>query len=338
MEVFLDTCGRRRVKSLFLLYLFVVKAAADCPKPQGKVNIVLTDEALLKNDFPKGSEVTLECANGYVKESGSGVMSCIDDKWGEPDLICQKKDCGPPKPQPNMNFNTSAGTRFGDTIRVTCNKGYRLSGSSYKQCYASGWTGRPKCQIVTCRKPDEVANGRHSWVSQEVPKYGESIQFFCNEGYTLVGKDSILCRETGEYDSQLPACEGAITEDAFTTKTVAPTSTPPAQEASTATDSPTTPSPHRDKSVTTSATPTVSPSVRGGSLTAEGKATTPSVTSVTSSSFQGKHDETVDTNKDIGYMPVIVSVICVVLAVCIIAIFIHKYLLKRKGVANGTYI
>ncbi|XP_035857848.1 complement decay-accelerating factor isoform X3 [Sander lucioperca] len=308
MDVLLDTCGRRRVSSLLLLYLFVVKAAADCPNPHFRENMVPTNTALLMNEFLEDSEVTLECRNGYVLESGSGIMTCVDGNWTEPDLVCKKKDCGLPQPQPNMSFNISAGTLYGDTIKVVCDKGFKLSGSSFKKCYPYGWSGKASCKIVTCAKPGEVANGRSSWDSQDHPKYGESIQYVCNNGYTLIGNDSIVCRETGRYDSQPPACE----------------------EASTSTDSSATPTAHRAKSVTTSATPTASPSVRGGRdiLTAEGTTT---VTSTTSSLFQDKRDDAVDTNKDIGYMPVVVSVICVSLVVCIIVLFLHKFLLKRKG-------
>ncbi|XP_070848588.1 complement decay-accelerating factor isoform X3 [Chaetodon trifascialis] len=208
MEVLRDTCGRRGVGPLLLIYLFVVKAAADCPKPQGTGNIVLTNEALLINNFPEGSVATLECANGYVKETGSGITTCVDGNWTEPDIICIKKDCGPPKPQPNMSFNTSGGTLFGDMITVFCDKGYQISGSSFKWCYATGWSGRAKCKIVTCDRPAEVANGRSSWDSQDVPTYGEIIHYHCNEGYTLVGKDSIVCGESGVYDSQPPECKG----------------------------------------------------------------------------------------------------------------------------------
>lgn len=41
-------------------------------------------------------------------------------------LICfyiTEKDCGQPKPQPNMSFNTSKGTLFGDFAKVICDKG-----------------------------------------------------------------------------------------------------------------------------------------------------------------------------------------------------------------------
>lgn len=68
-----------------------VFSPADCPKPHGGENIVLSNAALLMNQFPEGLDVTLECANGYVKESGSGVTTCADTKWTEPDLVCKSE-------------------------------------------------------------------------------------------------------------------------------------------------------------------------------------------------------------------------------------------------------
>ncbi|XP_033939579.1 complement decay-accelerating factor isoform X1 [Pseudochaenichthys georgianus] len=320
MEVLLDTCGRRTVKVLLLLHLFFAKATADCPKPQPRGDVVLTDNALLMNTFPKGVDVILECANGFVKDSGSGFITCVDDNWTEPDLTCKKKDCGLPPIHPNMSFNTSAGTLFGAVIKVICDKGFQVSGSSFKQCYAIGWIGKAKCEIVTCEIPEKLTKGKSSWDSQDEPMNGDIIEYVCEDGYALIGKNNTKCSETGEYDSPPPTCEGVTAKAITTTEMVTPT--PAAQDSSA------TPTALRDKTVRASTTAAV-----GGGRehsTAEGKATT-TVTSMTSSSFQDKPGEDVDTNQDVGHMPVIISVISVSLAVCIMALFLHKFLLKRKG-------
>ncbi|XP_077948965.1 complement decay-accelerating factor, GPI-anchored isoform X11 [Gasterosteus aculeatus] len=328
MEVLLDTCAQRRVASLLLLILLAVKAAAECSKPEAKENTVLTDQSLLLNTFSEGVEVYFECANGYVVESGSGKITCAQKNWSESDLICKKKDCGFPESRPNMLFDLSTGTLFGNVIRVFCDKGFQLSGSSYKQCYATGWSGSAKCNIVSCDAPPEVPDGRISRDSQDEPKYGEVIEYVCKQGYTLIGNSSIMCGEDGEYDSPAPSCK----EERITTATASPTSTPP-QEVSPSTESPAS---LTDK--TTSATRTVSPSKPGvrGMLTVGSEATTTTETPTTSSSLQEEHGGAVDTHKDIGYTPVIISVICVSLVGCIFALCLHKFLLKRKGSANGT--
>ncbi|KAF3854135.1 hypothetical protein F7725_022190 [Dissostichus mawsoni] len=269
MEVLLDTCGRRTVKVLLLLHLFFAKATADCPKPQTRGDVVLTDDALLMNNFPKGVGVTLECANGFVKDNGSGVITCVDDNWTEPDLTC-KKGLWSPTLLPNMIFNTSTGTLFGALIKVTCDKGFQVSGSSFKQCYALGWVGDAKCEIVTCEIPVKLTKGNSSWDSQDEPMYGEIIHYMCEEGYTLIGKNSIKCSETGEYDSPPPACEGVTAKAITTTEMVTPTPKPPAQDSSA------TPTALRDNTVRTSTTAAASPSVGD------------------------KHDGAVDTNQDVG--------------------------------------
>ncbi|XP_032406402.1 sushi, von Willebrand factor type A, EGF and pentraxin domain-containing protein 1-like [Xiphophorus hellerii] len=63
---------------------------AYCPIPKGGENMVLTDESLLRKDFPEGTNVIYECGNGYEKESGSEIITCIGGNWTEPDLICKK--------------------------------------------------------------------------------------------------------------------------------------------------------------------------------------------------------------------------------------------------------
>ncbi|XP_078139962.1 complement factor H isoform X2 [Centroberyx gerrardi] len=328
MEVSLDTCGRRMVKSLLLLYLFVVRAAADCPKPQGTENIVLTNEALLKNDFPEGSEATFECANGYAFENGSGTATCTNGEWTTPKLNCKKRDCGLPRLQPHMHFVVTEGTLFGASLQVYCDEGYRLSGTSYKKCYAAGWSGKAKCGVVTCAKPDEVTNGRNFWDSQTDPIYGDTVQYVCDEGYTLTGNHTIKCSGNGQYNSPPPECNGGT--DIFTT-----VDNFLVTAASTTTDSSATPTTHRDKIITTSSTPTASPPVRGvifpaDILSTEDEITTTRKTPTASPPVQGKHGD-VDTNKDIGYTPVIVSVISIGTVVPIVVFILHHFLLKRKG-------
>ncbi|XP_023180305.1 beta-2-glycoprotein 1-like [Xiphophorus maculatus] len=203
MKILLDT-GRQR--KLLILYLFVGNVAADCPIPQHGENTVLTEESLLKSEFPNGTVITYECRNGYYKVNGTGTMNCVDGKWTEPDIICSKKDCGLLEAQPHMLFNTSEGTQFGAMVKVTCDEGYVIFGSSYRKCLEIGWYGKGDCVLVTCPKLTKVENGEHSWNSDDKPVYQQTINFTCNTGYTMVGTDTIRCTETAEYDYEPPQC------------------------------------------------------------------------------------------------------------------------------------
>ncbi|KAG7326529.1 hypothetical protein KOW79_009930 [Hemibagrus wyckioides] len=202
---------------LLLLLSFVSRGNTDeCPKPVLEGNVVLSDSALLKNNFPDGSVVSLKCATGYKVDEGSSTITCVGGEWSHQELTCKKKDCGPPTPSPNMKFNIPSGTLFGDYVRPYCDRGYYLQGSSYKQCLAFGWTGRSKClckfkmfhPLVTCGKPPEIPNSvivtDHK---KEIMEFEDVIEYRCEDGYTLVGSGSVVCQENGKYSS-LPQCKG----------------------------------------------------------------------------------------------------------------------------------
>ncbi|XP_008319148.1 complement decay-accelerating factor isoform X7 [Cynoglossus semilaevis] len=318
MDVLLDTCGTY----LLLFHLFVLKAAAQCSKHPGGENIVFTRETLLLNDFPEGSEVTFQCASGYTIDSGSGVSKCISGHWSALDLRCKKKDCGLPQPQPHMRFNTSEGTLFGNHLKVTCDEGYQIRGSSFKQCLFSGWFGTSRCEVVTCQKPAVVAHGRSLWDSQDGPRYGENIHYVCNEGYTLVGNSSIRCGKGGDYDSGPPECKvsfvAGTTGDGNTTNTTSAQDVPTISATSQGYE-------------TTTTSGTVPP---GGIVTTDDRTTSKSATSApttTTLSLRGRQDGAVDSSVDMGHVPVVISVISVTLVAIILMFFLHKFLKRRKG-------
>ncbi|XP_007547026.1 complement decay-accelerating factor isoform X2 [Poecilia formosa] len=328
MEVLLDT---RRQRKLLILYLFIGTVAAECSKPEPGMNMILTDESLLKNEFLEGSEVTLQCSNGYENASGSGIMNCIDNKWTEPDLNCKKKDCGLPKAEPHMEFNISQGTLFGSVVKVTCEEGYQISGSSFKHCLPRGWFGKASCNIVTCSKPTEMENGEHSWKSDNKPEYQQTIHFTCKAGYTMLGNQTIQCTKTGKYDSEPPQCIGLTTEGKITTNiiTTAPTTTE--QETSTANGMTVTPTFHKATTVTARPSTNISTLKQGYRIrSSEETNTTPTT------SKKEQNIETLNINKDKGHAAVIISVVVVTIVLCLVAFFLKKFLMRRKGsVGNG---
>ncbi|KAM4613522.1 complement factor H isoform 2-T2 [Polymixia lowei] len=361
MQFLLDTGEWRKVMCLLLLCLLVVRGAADCPIPQTTGNLALTDGALLKNEFPEGIRIEYECAHGYVKENGTGVATCLGGQWTAPDLNCTKKDCGPPREQPHMAFDYSEGTLFGATIRAFCDKGYLLLGTAYKQCYARGWSGRAKCEIVSCDEPRDIDNGRHSWVSQANPTYGKTIQYFCLDDYTLKGNSSIVCGENGLYDSEPPKCEGGkdslTTVDNIATTTVTPSTPPPVKgitttlttrynllltETTTTADTSSTPTPQRDTVTPTSELPStsaVAPSVQvDGDISTTGDGTTTARATAAPPATRGKRLD-VDINKGVGYTIVTLAVVSTVIVVLMVVVLIY-ILVKRKGdrSPNGTVI
>ncbi|KAF5905652.1 complement component receptor 1-like protein, partial [Clarias magur] len=198
---------------LLFLVAFVSRGeAGECLKPELNGNVVFTDSALLKNNFPNGSSVTLECAVGYEVANGSDTVTCQSGNWSEQKLICKKKDCGLPRSTPNLSYSTPDGTLFGAYIKPICDSGYYLQGSSYRQCLASGWTGRSKCLMVTCGKIPEIP---HSIIvskpQKEILAFNDVIEYSCEDTFTLEGNGSVVCQQNGKYSS-LPRCEGKCFE------------------------------------------------------------------------------------------------------------------------------
>ncbi|XP_053354257.1 CUB and sushi domain-containing protein 3 isoform X1 [Clarias gariepinus] len=198
---------------LLFLVAFVSRGeAGECLKPELKGNVVFTDSALLQNNFPNGSDVTLECAIGYEVANGSDTITCLNGKWSDQKLICKKKDCGLPSTTPNLKFDTHEGTLFGAYIKPICDRGYYLQGSSYRQCLATGWTGRSKCLLVTCGKIPEIP---HSIIvskpEKEILEFNDVIEYSCEDAFTLEGNRSVVCQQNRKYSS-LPQCKNKCSE------------------------------------------------------------------------------------------------------------------------------
>ncbi|XP_070301682.1 complement decay-accelerating factor-like isoform X1 [Salvelinus sp. IW2-2015] len=337
--------------------IFITSGNAECPKPQVEGNVVLTNAALVINVFPEGEEATFECANGYLKEQGSERITCASGKWSTLKLTCKKKDCGAPRKIPHLTYEFGEGTLFGASARAICDKGYQLMGPSYRQCYAIGWSGRPRCKVVTCDKPPEIMNGTITEKpGEELPEYGGVIQYSCNEGYTLIGNKSIECNEDGEYNSLPPECKDVndiplkpTATISITTTTVPPTIRdvndiplkPTATISITTTTVPPTirdvnDIPLKPTATISITTTTVPPTIRDVNDIPLKPTATISITTTTvpptirvsgRNNGIGEHD----TNAATGNAAVVISVISTVIVALIIVLFKLYHCYKRKG-------
>ncbi|XP_077581536.1 complement decay-accelerating factor, GPI-anchored [Stigmatopora nigra] len=281
----------------FCSYTLVWRSEAECPRPQRGNTSVLAEEVYLMNQFPEGTNVTLVCRIGLVKRPSSDAIFCKNGSWTPIEIICEKFNCEVPRPRPNMIFNTTGGTLFGDVAKVTCEKGYQMRGTSYWQCYRNGWVGKSQCLIRKCKLPLNVDNGMHFWASSDPPTYGESVKYQCDKGYVLTGNATIQCSETGGYDSPPPECKDISTS-------ASPTST-----ASTSSPSSTEAAAPKDKIITHH----------------------PEVTM-----RQEIHDKARHRNKDFDYLLVIVGVVFLSIVGSIGAICLHRHFFKRKGSYNTS--
>ena len=61
--------------------------------------------------------------------------------------------------------------------------------------------------MVTCNVIQPPLNGEI--INLTIPyKYNENIRFRCNEGYKLIGSNTLKCLANGEWLGHMPTCEG----------------------------------------------------------------------------------------------------------------------------------
>ncbi|KAJ8360385.1 hypothetical protein SKAU_G00169100 [Synaphobranchus kaupii] len=208
MPRFWDSCSHL-VSTLFLWLLLVDCGKAQCQLPVLGLGLELTDDSAGKDTFPEESSVTLQCSRGFSKASGSGDIFCFNGEWEPPKLQCKKKSCGSPGELLNGKFNTPDGNEFGATAYASCNRGFIILGTAYRQCFEFGWNNKiPICEIVKCQDPPTIVNGKLSIPpKKEFPEFRDIIAYTCNKNYNLVGGSQIVCNEHGTYNGTIPQCK-----------------------------------------------------------------------------------------------------------------------------------
>ncbi|XP_062314917.1 membrane cofactor protein-like isoform X2 [Osmerus eperlanus] len=194
---------------LCLAYMVGTVQAQACSKPKLEPehpNTVLSPGDIGKETFEDGSEVTIQCHIGHVREGGSPTITCTNGQWSTLTMTCKRKNCGSPGEILNGQFNIDNGTEFGDITVAKCNTGYKLIGSARRQCMDGGWSGRiPTCEVSKCGPAPQVVNGKPS-SNEESYDYDAVIRYNCNPGFTLKGSKSILCKGDEVFEPAPPQC------------------------------------------------------------------------------------------------------------------------------------
>ncbi|XP_048409358.2 sushi, von Willebrand factor type A, EGF and pentraxin domain-containing protein 1-like [Stegostoma tigrinum] len=149
-----------------------------------------------------GSNVTFYCDIGY-KITGRDYRQCTADGWDGEAPSCDPITCGNPGEILNGYYMTPNET-VGNKVFFYCDFGYKIVGSDYQQCTAEGWAGDvPSCEPITCGNPGTILNGYYNAPNKTV---GNKATFYCDIGYTMLGKDYRKCTTEG-WDGEVPSCE-----------------------------------------------------------------------------------------------------------------------------------
>ncbi|XP_028670627.1 LOW QUALITY PROTEIN: seizure protein 6 homolog [Erpetoichthys calabaricus] len=174
-------------------------------------------------DLIRGTVVTYQCEPGY-DIIGSDILTCQWDlSWSNIPPSCQKiLSCTNPGEIAN-GVRMVSDQRFvvGSQVQYSCSEGYQLEGSSSITCYSRDtgtpkWSDRmPKCVLKyePCSNPGVPENGYQTLYKHRY-HVGETLRFFCYEGYELIGEVTITCVEghPSQWNSPPPFCKVAYEE------------------------------------------------------------------------------------------------------------------------------
>ncbi|OCT85434.1 E-selectin [Xenopus laevis] len=153
------------------------------------------------------STCSFTCAEGYNLVGLSEVQCLASGEWMSPPPICEVVQCTSLNNPENGWVKCEEKPHYKSKCTYACAEGYKLSGSSERQCLASGkWTSSvPTCEVVQCETLKQPENGFVK--CPENPEYNSTCSFTCAEGYNLVGLSEVQCLASGEWMSPPPICK-----------------------------------------------------------------------------------------------------------------------------------
>ena len=161
------------------------------------------------NTLTVGSKAAYSCDQSY-ELIGKPIRECLNTaRWSGTEPLCSQLECPPPNSIDHGTIISNART-VGQVIRYNCDEGYRLQGISFRLClHQKMWSGLdPMCVPVKCQSPSPLNHGQIVNLESEY-KFGDIIQYECNEGYNLIGEAERECTSQGSrgrWSSIAPTC------------------------------------------------------------------------------------------------------------------------------------
>ncbi|XP_078575446.1 sushi, von Willebrand factor type A, EGF and pentraxin domain-containing protein 1-like isoform X3 [Branchiostoma floridae x Branchiostoma japonicum] len=164
----------------------------------------VTNGEVQGNDFTYEQSVVYTCNKGY-KIEGASRRTCGEDRqWSEEEPQCLAVSCGKPEAPTNSLIKGTDFT-YGNSVSYSCTSGFKLHGGKTRMCQANQtWSGQtPICAPVNCGQPGEVLNG---YLKGSDFTYQQSVVYYCEEGYNLVGEGRRTCKEDRKWSGEEPQC------------------------------------------------------------------------------------------------------------------------------------
>ncbi|XP_053325780.1 E-selectin [Spea bombifrons] len=164
-------------------------------------------------NFTYNSSCKFTCPDGFVL-NGSDTIHCTTlGEWTDDIPHCEAVTCPAllVPPQASMDCDDEFGKfKYNSRCSFRCNEGFILTGSESIQCFSHGsWSSHtPTCQAISC--PDISVPEQASMDCED--EFGEfklnsNCSFKCNEGFILVGSESLQCSSIGSWSFDIPTCQ-----------------------------------------------------------------------------------------------------------------------------------
>ncbi|XP_015415483.1 PREDICTED: complement factor H [Myotis davidii] len=168
----------------------------ECIVPDIDPNLIAQPQ---KEKYVIGDVLRFSCRNRLLTLVGPDSLQCYHFGWSRNPPTCKEEvqPCDQPPRLPNGKVaNTPKGEYgHGEVVEYVCNPRFLMKGARKIQCVDGEWTPLPVCveENSTCGDVPELDHGEV--VSPTRPSYyhGESVEFTCGEGFTMIGDSSVTC-------------------------------------------------------------------------------------------------------------------------------------------------
>ncbi|XP_051891028.1 sushi, von Willebrand factor type A, EGF and pentraxin domain-containing protein 1-like [Pristis pectinata] len=158
-----------------------------------------------------GMVAKYSCSAGYSLIGANRLVCTKAGEWNNTPPTCKAVLCQPPDLPADSLIEAGFGPTYtyGETISYSCAEGFQMIGKSEIECRENNTfvPGPPSCLPVQCHRPEQIANGQIEAGFGPTYTYGETISYSCAEGFQMIGKSEIECRENNTFVPGPPSCK-----------------------------------------------------------------------------------------------------------------------------------
>ncbi|XP_074599760.1 CUB and Sushi multiple domains furrowed isoform X2 [Brevipalpus obovatus] len=182
----------------------------DCGQPE-----IPPETEVTGDQYTINSVVEYKCKPGHKQLSGDRKRKCgTDGKWDGIVPTCRYIDCGRVQTIFKGEVKYLEGQSYlGSQISYSCSPGYKLKGTSVRECADDGkWTDTtPKCEEIRCLPPEKPKNSSVVYSGNDRStsdsfKVGSTVQYRCASGHIVSGESLRTCEADGKWSGVPPVC------------------------------------------------------------------------------------------------------------------------------------